>query len=68
MIVKIRIVLSEDEVSVIQELAEKELRPLKEQIRFLLRQELQRRRLLPDAEIPVLAVRSQEKVEKGGSW
>ncbi len=68
MIVKIRIVLSEDEVSVIQELAEKELRPLKEQIRFLLRQELQRRRLLPEVEIPVLAVPSQEEVEKGGSW
>ena len=62
MIVRIRIVLSEDEVSVIQELAEKELRPLKEQIRYLLRQELQRRRLLPEAEIPVLAVPPQEKV------
>lgn len=62
MIVRIRIVLSEDEVSEIQELAEKELRPLKEQIRYLLRQELQRRRLLPEAEIPILTVPPQEKV------
>lgn len=62
MIIKIRIVLSEDEVSVIQELADKELRPLKEQIRYLLRQELQRRNLLPDVEIPTLTLPPQEKV------
>ncbi|NUM45367.1 MAG: hypothetical protein HUU38_11740 [Anaerolineales bacterium] len=53
MIVKLRIVLSEDEVHVIQELAEKELRPMKEQIRYLLRQELQRRQLIPDVELPL---------------
>ncbi len=46
MLVKMYIVISENERQAIQEIAEKELRPFREQVRLLLRQELQRRGLL----------------------
>lgn len=59
MIVRLQIILTEPEVSAIRALAEVELRPMRDQIRFLLRQDLQRRGLLPELEVleaPLLPV------------
>jgi hypothetical protein len=42
MMVKMCIHISEDELQAIQAFAEKEMRPIREQIRFMLRQDLHR--------------------------
>lgn len=48
MLIRLYIILSEDERLAIQTLAKKDLRSLRDQIRFMLRQNLLRQGLLPD--------------------
>ena len=60
MLVKMYILMSEHERQAIQELAEKELRPFREQVRFMLCQELQRRGLLTENSAQIERIRQIE--------
>ncbi len=55
MVSRLKILLEQDELNALLEMARGELRPPDEQVRFILRQELQRRGLLPVTDPVALA-------------
>lgn len=59
---KLTLVLDETEVDGLDRIARQELRPIKDQARFMLRSELARRGLLPSPELPQEASASRPAV------